>query len=128
MSVIICNDGIFATIAMYAKYHNISFWHNGKYFSARDYTRQEIADFILAQNEKAYNMRYGTSQDVSSRKVNIRANACSAIHLYKYCDCLEYNICGNRSANCSVVLKLLDLLKAEAIRSSDEYIEAKWNN
>lgn len=128
MSVMICNDEIFATIAMYTKSYDISFWHNGKHFTARDYNRQEIANFLYLQNVKAYVANDGEDKEIVQYNVKTRANTCSAIQLFKYCDCLEYQICGHRSADSSLCRKLLEKLKNEAIRNSQEYIEAKWNN
>ncbi|MDY4280844.1 MAG: hypothetical protein SOX56_07240 [[Pasteurella] mairii] len=127
MSVMICNDEIFATIAMYAKNHDISFWHNGKYFSTRDFSRQEIANFLYLQNAKAYAANYNEDKEITQHNVKLSAQSCSAIQLFKYCDCLEYQICDNRSADCQLCRTLLEKLKHEAIRSSQEYIEAKWN-
>lgn len=95
--------------------------------SASQERMSEIGQILLNENYRSVNYRYKEKEEVPKFQFkHILSRTFSAAQILKACDCFDYQACETEDYRETLAAKIIDGVRALAIRNVPGYEDAEW--
>ena len=87
---------------------------------------QMLADVLMNANVEAVNTRYSDDEQLTGCKFSRVCTVPAPVGILKACDCYDYQTCELADYEATLAAKIIEAVRAKAIRALPGYDAAKW--
>jgi hypothetical protein len=88
---------------------------------------QMLADVLMNANVEAVNTRYSDDGQLTGCKFRRAVTLPAPVGILKACDCYDYQTCELANYDATFAAKIIEAVRAKAVRALPGYDDAKWS-